>query len=127
MKNFEKYDELTFVRELSQKIKNQYPNCILKQEHKVGRLRPDLYIDNGFENFVIEVKMHRNYSSMPFSTLIQLEDYKNSFLNAQIILISFSHINTMMLKKMKEMNILNINNPTSFEEIISKIFNKNVT
>jgi len=127
MKNFENYDELNFVRELSQKIKNLYPNYILKQEYKIGRYRPDLYIENGLKNFVIEVKMHKNYSSLPFSTLIQLEDYKNSFLNAQIILISFSHINIMMSNKMREMDILNINNPSSFDEIINKIFNKNAT
>lgn len=125
MINLKSYDEFTFISELSEKIERQFPNYILHKEYKVGRFRTDIYLENIQRNILIEVKMLKNYSSLPFSTLIQLEDYKLSFKNTQIVLISFSFINNMMLEKLRLMNVLIINNPKTFEEIINKIFDKN--
>ena len=126
MINFKSYDEFTFISELSEKIERQFPNCILHKEYKIGRFRTDIYIENSQQNIVIEVKMLKNYSSLPLSTLSQLEDYKISFKNAKIVLITFSFINYIMLEKLRVMNILIINNPRSFEEIINKIFGSNL-
>ena len=69
---------------------------------------------------MIELKYANNYSSLPFSTLTQLEDYKRNIPNSKFILISFSDINELMREKLKELDIKALVNP-DIDTVINEI------
>lgn len=118
-------NEFEFINELTNHIKNKFPEYSVDYEMIFDRFRPDIYIKKHSreQNIVIEIKKIRNenYSSLPFSTIIQLEEYKRYFEGDRIILITFPKINKLMEDKLKQLNIEVIINPNTFQEIIDKI------
>ncbi|WP_369013474.1 hypothetical protein [Flavobacterium anhuiense] len=118
-------NEFEFINQLTNRIKHKFPDYSVDYEMIFDRLRPDIYINkhNNEQNIIIEIKKFRteNYSSLPFSTIIQLEDYKKHFDDHRIILITFVKINKLMEHKLKELNIEVIINPNTFTEITEKI------
>ena len=118
-------NEFGFINQLTNRIKHKFPDYSVDYEMIFDRLRPDIYINkhNNEQNIIIEIKKFRteNYSSLPFSTIIQLEDYKKHFDDHRIILITFVKINKLMEHKLKELNIEVIINPNTFTEITEKI------
>jgi hypothetical protein len=120
MKPIKKFDEFTFVRELTEKLLQAYPNYKIYAEKRYGRFIPDISIDRTSDKIIIEVKNARNYSTLPFSTLTQLEDYKNNIPDSKVILISFSNINDLMKEKLKELDIKTYINP-DYETIINDL------
>lgn len=122
MKTLKNFDEFTFIRELIEKIVNIYPNYNVFQEKRYGKLIPDISIERTNDTIIIEVKNAKNYSSLPFSTLIQLEDFKNNIPDSRVVLISFSNINELMKEKLNEMNIKAFINP-DYDTIIEYLKN----
>lgn len=118
MKPIKNFDEFTFVRELTEKLLQAYPNYKVYVEKRYGRFIPDISIDRTKDKIIIEVKNARNYSTLPFSTLTQLEDYKNNIPECKLILISFSNINELMQQKLNELDIHSFINP-DFDTIIN--------
>ena len=120
MKPIKNFDEFTFVLELNEKLLQAYPNYKIYAEKRYGSFIPDISIDRTRDKIIIEVKNARNYSTLPFSTLKQLEDYKNNIPDSKIILISFSNINDLMKEKLKELDIKTYINP-DYETIINDL------
>jgi len=109
-------NELEYIKKLYDEIIAAFPEYRVYTEKKYDSLRPDISIENENFNIIIEVKNARNYSSLPFSTLMQLEDYKN-IPNSNVILISLSEVNKLMEDKLKEMDIKTFIKP-NFKSII---------
>lgn len=120
MKEVKNFDEFTFVHELVNKISQTYPAYRVYLEKRFGNLTPDITIDRPNGTVIIEVKNAKHYSTLPFSTLRQLENYRNSIPDSKIFLISFSKINELMKQKLRELQIESFINP-DFETIIKRL------
>ena len=120
MKPLKNFTEFTYLKELADKISNEFPQEQVESEKRYGRLIPDLSVKSGDKTILIEVKYTRNYRSLPFSTLTQLEDYKRNIPNSELILISFSNINELMREKLKELDIITLVNP-DIDTVINEI------
>lgn len=120
MKPIKNFNEFTYLKELADKISSELPQERVESEKRYGRLTPDLTIRSGDKTILIELKYANNYSSLPFSTLTQLEDYKRNIPNSKFILISFSDINELMREKLKELDIKALVNP-DIDTVINEI------
>lgn len=125
MESSKNINELEYIQNLISEITLAFPNYNVYAEKKYGKFRPDISIENVDSNIIIEIKNSRNYSSLPFSTIIQLEDYKLNIPNSEIILISLSDINELMKEKLNEMEIKTFIKP-DFNSIIKYLKEKNV-
>jgi hypothetical protein len=113
-------NENKFIDKLKEKLNIVYPNYKVYVNKKFGRLTPDMTIDRKNDKVIIEVKDAKSYSSLPFSTLLTLEDFKSNIPDHKLILVSFSNINDLMKSKLDELGIKTYIKP-DFENLVEEL------
>lgn len=99
------YDELEYIDKLYREILKEFPDRQVYKEKKYNQYRPDISIEKYNKKILIEIKDSKNYSSLPFSIIMQLQDYKTNIPNSEIILISLSSINSLLNNTLNELGI----------------------
>ncbi|MEO4005014.1 hypothetical protein [Flavobacterium sp. CAU 1735] len=126
METTDKINEFDYIQKLYRKIISEFPDYNVFIEKKYDKYRPDISIEFKNKVLLFEVKNSRSYSSLPFSTILQLEDYKTNIPNSEVVLISLSSINEILQQKLNDIEIQTLVKP-QFETIIDFIKKKNIT
>jgi hypothetical protein len=75
MKDKKYFNEHTFINELYSRIVTAFPQNVIERDSRFEGYSADIAIKkNNGQNIIIEVRNASSYSSLPFSTLVQLQN-----------------------------------------------------